>query len=308
MTCQGPESLPDAAGLPRRFGPYTLVRELGRGGMGVVFEATDRVLGRRVALKLLADGCDDEGRERFRREARATAQVRHPNIVEVYARGVIARRPYYAMALIPGRSLDAMARAGTLPRPRELAGRLAEVADALDVLHRAGVVHRDVKPSNIIVERSGRLVLADFGLARFGDAKLTASGHVFGTPAYMSPEQVDGAPENVDGRTDVYSLGASLYELIAGRPMFLAHEPGGMLRAIREDAPPRLRDRVPDVDGALEAIVLRAVEKRKEDRFESAGDLRDALLAYAAGEPVDGRPVSRASRPAQAPAHEGQVA
>ena len=193
---------PAADLLPMPFGDYTLIGELGRGAMGVVYEAIHRSLGRKVALKILRTGFDTHPKaiQRFRREARACAQVRHDNIVKIFEAG---------------------AHDGELPAPTELAAGIAEVADALHVLHQHGIIHRDIKPSNIMVEPSGRMTLADFGLARTvaGEA-LTQTGERLGTPLYMSPEQLLGAADEVNARSDIYGLGASLYEVIEGRPIY----------------------------------------------------------------------------------------
>ena len=277
-----------------KLGKYEIRGELGRGAMGVVYEAMQRGLERKVALKVLRTGfdTDDVARERFRREARAAAHIRHPSIVEIYDAGETDGQPYYSMAPIDGRPLQDLAKAGELPPPRELARLLADVADALDVLHKEGIVHRDVKPSNILLAKSGRMVLADFGLARTAAERLTTTGQALGTPLYMSPEQVMGRTEEVDGRSDVYGLGATMYEVFTGRPLFQANEPVAILRMILKERPARPSEAKPDIDRDLENVILKAVEKLKDDRYPTAGALRDDLLAYAAGGEVAGRPVS----------------
>jgi predicted Ser/Thr protein kinase len=285
---------PRGPSLPRPFGEYTLIRELGRGAMGVVFEAVHRSLGRKVALKVLRTGfdTDDVARQRFKREARSCAQVRHDHIVEVYDAGEVEGQPFYSMALLEGRSLHDVARSADAPSPRELAAGIADIADALDALHRAGIVHRDVKPSNIMVAPGGPMVLADFGLARASSERLTATGQALGTPLYMSPEQVMGRTSEVDGRSDVYGLGATLYEALTGHALFESDEVVGILRMILKERPVPPSQVRPGIDRALERVVLKAVEKRKEDRYQSAGAMRDDLRAYAAGGEVVGRPVS----------------
>jgi serine/threonine protein kinase len=216
------EALAEEEGdLPREFGAYTLLRELGRGATGVVYEA--RRGGRTVALKVLRPGFDTspDAIARFRREAEACTRVRHDHVVEVYEAGEAEGRPFYAMTFLDGRSLSAVSRAGGLPEPRELARRIARVADALHAIHGAGVVHRDVKPGNIMADSKGRMVLADFGLARSaGTATLTKTGEALGTPLFMAPEQLLGDRARIDGRSDVYGLGATLYDLLTGRPLF----------------------------------------------------------------------------------------
>ncbi len=285
----------EAALLPRPFGPYTLLRELGRGAMGVVYEAVHRDLGRNVALKVLRAGIDldADARLRFRREARACAQVRHAHIVEIYEAGEFEGQPYYAMELVPGRTLADAARDGAFRDSRTLFRSMAGVADALAALHAAGIVHRDVKPSNVIVADDGRMLLADFGLARSITAeRLTVTGQALGTPLYMSPEQVMGQASEIDGRTDVYALGASLYEVLAGRGPFLADEPMALLRMILRERPDPLADVAPGVPAEACGIVMKALEKRSGDRYQSAAELRDDLLAHAEGRRVEGRPVS----------------
>jgi predicted Ser/Thr protein kinase len=283
--------------LPREFGPYTLVRELGRGAAGVVYEA--RRGDRTVALKVLRQGFDTslDLLTRFRREAEACARVRHDHVVEVYEAGEAEGRPYYAMTFLDGRSLSAIARAGGLPPARELARRVARVADALHAIHAKGVVHRDVKPGNIMADSTGRMVLADFGLARGVDAAtLTRTGEALGTPRFMSPEQLLGDRAKLDGRTDVYGLGATLYELLADRPLFVATEWPELVRAILEERPKPLHEVAPDVSPDLSRIVMTAIEKRPDDRYANAAAMRDDLIAFADGRGVAGRPVSAARR------------
>jgi hypothetical protein len=167
------------------------------------------------------------------------------------------------------------------------------VADALSTLHAAGILHRDVKPSNIMIDAGGRMVLADFGLARtVGAATLTRTGEALGTPLYMSPEQLLGERARIDGRTDVYGLGATLYELLAGRPLFAATEWPELVRAILEERPQPLHEIAPGVPRELSRVVMKALEKRPEDRYATAAGLRDDLLAFAEGRGVTGRPIS----------------
>jgi len=288
------EKSPEHDTFPRDFGEYTLLSELGRGAMGIVYEAEDRKLGRPVALKLLRTDIDpgSSAMERFKREARACAQVRHRNIVEIFEAGEVGGRPYYAMAKLEGEPLSALSERGELPETRELFAEIAGIADALHALHLANIVHRDVKPSNIMVEPSGRMVLADFGLARAAiGSELTQTGEALGTPRYMSPEQVLGKKDELDGRSDVYSLGSSIYEALAGRPVFEADDTRGMLHKILMERPGSLRKFAPDIEPDAEAIVLKSLEKRPEDRYLTAARMRDDLLAFSKGEAVSGRPV-----------------
>lgn len=290
-----PKPAPAEPPLPRPFGPYVLERVLGVGGMGTVYEALHRDLVRRVALKVCPKALDLDPMavERFRREARACAQVRHPNVVTVYEAGEVDGQLYYAMELIDGETLQQRIDAGRAPAGPELALGLADVADALHSLHAAGVMHRDVKPGNLLVRPDGRIVLADFGLARtLVGPSLTQTGDALGTPPYMSPEQLIGHAREVDARTDVYGLCATIYHAIAGHPPFSPKRPEDLVRLVLLARPEPLHDVRPDVDRGLEAVVLKGLEKRKEDRYVTAGDLRDDLRAVAAGRRPVGGPVA----------------
>ncbi|MCC7137893.1 MAG: serine/threonine protein kinase [Planctomycetes bacterium] len=274
--------------LPRGFGPYELLRELGRGAMGVVYEALHKTMRRKAAVKVLKSGfdADPQARDRFRREAFALAQVHHPHVVEVFEAGEVEGRPYYAMALVEGRSLASLIRAHDVPPVRDLCRELAGVADALHALHGAGIVHRDVKPSNLMVRSSdGRVLLSDFGLAHASDGlALTRSGDSIGTPLYMPPEQMKGKRDELDARSDVYSLGATLYEAIAGRPAFGATEYAALVREVIEKTPLPLRRVVPECPAAVSAIAMRALSKNRDDRHATAAQLRDDLRHVADGE------------------------
>ena len=297
--------------LPRKFGSFTLLRELGRGAIGVVYEAVHTTLGRKAAVKVLRSGFDrdPESRERFRREAFATAQVRHDHIVEIFEAGEIAGSPFYAMALVEGESLAATIHAKKVPPVRDLCREFAGVADALDALHRTrpAIVHRDVKPGNIMVRPDGRMILADFGLALAHDGlDLTHTGVAIGTPLYMPPEQMLGRREEMDARADVYALGASLYEAIAGRPVFAASSIATVSKQVVSERPVRLSAIARDCPAAVERIVMKALEKRREDRYASAAEMRDELRAAADGREKDVRgapvsPIRRIARWARTP-------
>jgi hypothetical protein len=281
--------------LPRPFGAYTLLHELGRGATGIVYEA--RKGDRTFAIKVLRQGFDESPQAiaRFRREAEACARIHHEHVVEIHDAGEAEGRPFYAMTFLEGRSLSALARSDALPEPKELARRVAKIADALHAIHKAGVVHRDVKPGNIMADSQGRMVLADFGLARSaGAATLTRTGEALGTPLFMSPEQLLGDRARLDGRSDVYGLGATLYELLARRPLFDAVEWPELVRAILDERPRPLHEVAPGVPVELSRVVMKALEKRPEDRYPDAAAMRDDLLAFAEGRSVAGRPVSEA--------------
>ena len=271
-----------------RVGAFRLVERLGAGGMGEVFLAEHETIGRHVALKVLhADHLrNPRMHERFAREARLAARVRHPNVVEVTELLALPDgRPYMAMEYVAGSDAATVAARGmNLARFVELA---AQMADALAAAHAAGVVHRDLKPANVLVTDDGRVKLLDFGVARLvggEDDRLTQTGQIMATPSYMSPEQATGEP--VDARGDLYSLGVILWELCVGRRPFEGRSFGDfvLLHATQPPLPPsqagqrQLEEQIPP---ALDAIVLRCLQKRPEQRFASAAELRAALLELA---------------------------
>ena len=264
----------------RRFGGYELVRELGRGGMGVVWEARHVALDRLVALKLLEARGDQTEAERFLREARALDRLQHPAIVSIHDAGRVDGVAYLAMRLIRGETLRArVQRLGPLD-PRDAARLCARLADALAAAHREGIVHRDVKPQNVLLEPDGHPVLTDFGLARLqGSRTLTATDAVLGTPAYMAPEQVEG---RVDPRADLYGLGATLYEALCGSPPFHGG-PVAVINAVLHHRPEPPSARRPGIPAALEAVCLRCLEKDPARRFQRAEELGAALQAIVAG-------------------------
>jgi Tol biopolymer transport system component/predicted Ser/Thr protein kinase len=265
--------------IGRTVDQYRILSKLGQGGMGEVYLAEDTALRRRVAIKFLPSGAsqDEETLARFRREAQAAAALEHPGIVGVHHVGVHEGRPYIAMAHVEGRPLsDVMAQA-PLPTAR-IAELTSQVAEALAAAHRAGIVHRDVKPSNIMVASDGRARVLDFGLAKLeGDALVTSADVTLGTAQYMSPEQVRG--ERVDARSDIFSLGAVLYEMLSGRRPFGGEHREAIFYAILNEtpAPPsRAGDREAE---ALAAVAMKALEKRPEDRYASADEMLAALRA-----------------------------
>jgi outer membrane protein assembly factor BamB len=269
------------ADAPAQLGDFRIVGEIGRGGMGVVYEAEQLSLRRRVALKVLRFGgpVDPPALERFRREAETVARLHHTNIVPIFAFGAEQGIHFYAMQLIAGRSLATMLE-GPLPAARDVAGWGLQAADALAYAHQRGVVHRDVKPSNLLLDGEGVVWLTDFGLARrTEETVLTAAGVPMGTPRYMSPEQV-AAARPVDHRSDVYSLGATLYELATGKPVFDADSVPGLLAKIQEADPVPPRELRPDLPRDLETIVLKCLAKEPHQRYDSAAALADDLRAF----------------------------
>ncbi len=271
---------------------YQLLGELGRGGMGVVYEARQLAVGRKVAVKTLLPGLRlADVLDRFRREAEAMARLDHPHIVPVYEVGEAGRVPFFSMKLYPGGSLAD--RAGRPIADVRTTAKLVEVvARAVHHAHQRGVLHRDLKPSNILLDEAGQPAVCDFGLAkRFDPAAETAlDTAVVGTPSYIAPEQARGG-RAVTTATDVYGLGAVLYELLTGVPPFLADTPLATLTAVAEQEPKRPRLLNPRVPADLETVCLTCLAKEPGDRYPSAAALADDLARWRAGEPISTRPV-----------------
>lgn len=367
----------ERAWIPERIGEFRIVRELGRGGMGIVFQAVQESLGRQVALKLLPSWARIDARrlERFREEARAAASLQHPNIVQVYGFGEESGIPYYAMQFIAGPSLDRVlgilksrlgppeksaqgALAGNEPddlsvsaavvlmtseltfpekeesgpgkgRSGDAAGgpglasgqeRFApppasvplwseiqssryfsnvvclgiQVADALAYAHQEGIVHRDVKPSNLLLDRSDRVWIADFGLAKVRERDdLTRSGEIVGTLRYMAPERLRGWS---DPRSDIYGLGVTLYELLALRPVYEDKDPSRLMKLIAEEEPVPPRRLNPRIPRDLEVIVRKAIAREPAERYQTGRELAEDLGRFQRGEPVLARPTSTLRR------------
>ncbi len=292
----GPESgsgfVPGATRLPATFGDYDLVEEIARGGMGVVYRAVQRSLGRTVAIKMLLrrDLAGPADIARFRSEAEAAARLDHPGIVPIFEVGEHDGHPFYSMRFIEGTTLARRLAAGPLP-PREAATLLAKVADAVEEAHRRGVLHRDLKPSNILIDAAGEPHVSDFGLAKRLEAaeSMTHTGAILGTPCYMSPEQAAGSRGDVGPTSDVWSLGAILYQTLTGRPPFQAAGPMDTLLAVLETDPPVPRSLDRDVDRDLEMIALKSLQKPQDLRYASAAELAADLRAYLVGDPVAAR-------------------
>ncbi len=283
------------AALPRSFGAYELVAEIGRGAMGVVYKAWDRGLKRFVALKMILRGPHASATDlgRFRAEAEAAAGLNHPNIVPVYQVGEYDGQAFFSMQHVAGRTLAARMAAGPLP-PRQAAAYLAAIARAVAHAHEGGILHRDLKPSNILLDADDRPLVTDFGLAKRveGGASLTGTGALVGTPSYMAPEQTEGKPASA--ASDVYALGAILYEMLTGRPPFLAASVVETLLLVRTEEPVRPRLLNPQIDPDLELICRKCLEKRPEHRYATAAGLARDLEAFLAGEPVAARSSSMA--------------
>lgn len=298
---------PSATQTPAQLGDFRIVREVGRGGMGVVYEAEQISLKRKVALKVLRFGvtADADVMQRFQREAETVAHLHHTNVVPIHAVGCEQGVHYYAMQFIEGRSLaevledvdrEPSVREGTVDF-KEIAGWTLQAAEALAHAHHRGVIHRDIKPSNLILDPEGTVWLTDFGLAKRADeVTMTAAGVVMGTPRYMSPEQAAAAKQPVDHRTDIYSLGATLYELATGKPVFDSQTPQGVITQILNAEPIRPRILQGKLPRDLETIILKCLAKEPAKRYQNARDLADDLRAYMDNRPIRARRASIVER------------
>ena len=287
----------------RRIGKYDLEAELGRGGMAIVYRALDPVIRRPVALKVLpkAELASVEGGdallERFRREAQAAGSLQHPNIVAIYEYGEDEANAFIAMELVEGRSLREHLLAGWRPDLGTLPEVIEQMLEALDYSHARGVVHRDIKPGNILISQMGVAKISDFGIARIERSHLTQTGEVLGTPFYMSPEQFNGQP--ADERSDVYCAAVIVYEVLAGKRPFEG-QGGHLLKQILDDPPPAPTGFNPGLPAQIDSILARALAKRPEERYQSAREFLDALHLALPRKPEQTAPPAPA--PAAAPA------
>jgi hypothetical protein len=272
---------------------YEILGELGRGGVGVVFKARQKSLNRIVALKLLRAGLDAGPHElaRFRAEAESAARLQHTNIVQIHEIGEADGRPYLCLEFVDGGSLADRLRSQVV-RPEEAAGLLEVLAHAVHAAHANGLVHRDLKPANILLTAAGTPKVTDFGLAKQLDRNTayTQSGAILGTPSYMAPEQAAGRPREIGPATDVYALGAILYEMLAGRPPFKGANLVETLDQVRWQPPVPLRRIQPGVPAALEAICLKCLEKEQVNRYATAALLAEDLRRFLAGQTPQARP------------------
>ncbi len=279
-----------------RLGPYEITALVGAGGMGEVYRGVDRRLGRDVAIKISSRDFDD----RFEREARAISSLNHPNICTLYDVGP----NYLVMEFVEGDTLSSLIDRGPIPLDRALQYAI-QIVDALAAAHAKGVIHRDLKPGNIMVTRNG-VKVPDFGLAKLASAEpsemfaastvtraITGEGAVVGTPHYMSPEQVEA--KDTDARSDIFSFGVVLYEMVTGRRPFVGDTSASLLASILRDQPPSIAQRHPAVPRALERVIRRCLEKRSDDRWQSARDLKPTLELI----DLDAPPASSSSSSAQ---------
>jgi serine/threonine-protein kinase len=288
-----------AGAFPRRFGDYELLERIASGGMGVVYKARQLSVNRVVALKMIIGGQLATEAEvlRFQAEAEAAANLDHPNIVPIYEVGEHEGRHYFTMKFIDGGNLAAQVDHYRL-HPLGAAKLLATCAEAVHYGHRRGILHRDLKPANILLDQGGKPHVSDFGVAKRMDAGsgLTQSGTIIGTPAYMAPEQAAGKVKEITTASDVYSLGAILYELITGYPPFVSDSAHDTLRMVLERQPARPRATNPRIDRDLETICLKCLDKDRRQRYRSAEELADELTRYVHGEPIKAHPVGRPTR------------
>ena len=270
--------------MPEKIGQYTVVSQIGRGGMGVVYKARDESLNRFVAIKVLTEQLTEDSTflQRFVREAQAAAGLSHPNIVQIFFIGEDNGRPYFVMEYVSGRSLDQLLRAeGRIDNPRA-SQIILQAAHGLAAAHDRGIIHRDIKPANLILDDRGLLKIADFGLALPADAQtqLTATGMFVGTPGYLAPEQCAG--EKADLRTDIYALGVSFYLLLTGTPPFRGDSPLALLRQIMDTQPPDVASLNPNVDATTQRILSRMIAKDRGQRYQNCHELVADLEEYLA--------------------------
>jgi serine/threonine-protein kinase len=265
--------------MPKTIARYQIKAELGRGGLSTVYWAHDPHFERDVAVKLLSSDLLDNPtfRVRFEREAKTIAALDHPAIVPVYDFGEERGQPFLVMRFMMGGSMADRIEKGPMP-VQEVARLIGRLAEALDEAHTHGVIHRDLKPSNILFDQRDEPFISDFGIAKLTEArtKITATGGMVGTPAYMSPEQIQGTIE-LDGRSDIYSMGVLLYEMLTGEHPYETTTPIGMAVKHVFEPVPRIQDKHPEVPSAWQEIITKAMAKTRTERFQTTAELAEAL-------------------------------
>jgi serine/threonine protein kinase len=293
------ESAPKAVTTGASFGNYELLEPIAKGGMGIVYKARQRNLNRIVALKMILAGqfANQEDINRFYAEAEAAAALSHPNIVAIHEIGEVAGQHFFSMDFIEGKSLSGLIQENPVS-PRRAAELMITIAETMQFAHDSGVVHRDLKPANVLLDKRQRPLVTDFGLAKqvSNQSQMTMAGSILGTPSYMPPEQAAGRLDQVGTWSDLYSLGAILYELLTGRPPFRAASPFETIRQVLEMEPlsPRLLN--PQVPKDLETICLKCLQKERARRYGSAQELAEELKRFLRGEPIHARPISNIAR------------
>ncbi len=280
----------------KRFGEYDILSEVARGGMGVVYRASHRLLKRTVALKVLrtGDGSSDEEVRRFMQEAKAAASLSHPNIVPIHDLSVYRGQHYFTMDYIEGNALDRILEKGALA-PYRACELIMVIARAIHYAHKKGIIHRDIKPANVIIDHDGRPLITDFGLAvnlssDRDTQRMTRTGSIMGTIPYIPPEQASGKLEKIGPRSDVYSLGALFYEMLTGRPPFSGMTQYELLQRVIHHYPPSPRKLRPRLSTDVETICLKCLSKEPERRYQTAGELADDCRAFLNGEVIKARP------------------
>ncbi|MBI4834052.1 MAG: protein kinase [Planctomycetes bacterium] len=276
----------------KSFGKYIIEKKLGQGGMGAVYLAHDPALNRKVALKvMLLKG--ELATERFNREAKASAKLKHPNIISIYEVGAVGKYHYFTMEYIEGNSLDKLIADKKLT-PKRTAEIIRDMANALHYAHSQDIIHRDIKPANILIDKQGKVYLTDFGLAKElsgTEHSLTMTGTIMGTADYMSPEQAQGDKNKIDARSDIFSLGATLYHALTGHTPFKGKELYQILESVvRKDPIPPSRY-IKNLSKDIETICLKALEKEQKTRYLTAKELADDLIRYINGEAISARPI-----------------
>ena len=276
----------------RKFGKYDIVRELARGGMGIVYQAQDPDLRREVALKVMIAGehASERALQSFKREARAVAHLKHPNLINVYEAGEADGLHFFTMDFVRGRELKDVLLDG--PELRQVIGWMIDVCKGLDYAHSNGVIHRDLKPANIMIDKNGTPLVMDFGLARddANNSIQSVSGNIAGTPAYMSPEQAQGQVSEMNAKTDIFSIGVILYEVCTGQRAFSGNTLVETLQAVVHDQPLPIIERNPDIDLNLSLIIEHCLEKDQHRRYATMMQLANDLSAWMADKPISLRP------------------